>query len=74
MSGREVYMEISGSNTGASTYAMKKAMEMPNFLMSLVQQTADSTQQALATKSPAATQAIDIATVTGKGTIIDLVA
>lgn len=67
-------MEIGGTNAGASTYAMKKAMEMPNLLLSLVQQSADSGKQTLGTKSPSATQAIDLATVTGKGTIIDLVA
>lgn len=67
-------MEIGGTNAGASTYAMKKAMEMPNLLLSLVQQTADSGKQTLGTKNPEAIQTLDLATITGKGTIIDLIA
>lgn len=67
-------MEISGTNAGASIYAMKKAMEMPNLMLSLVQQSADSGKQSLGTKSPAATQTLDHAAITGKGAIIDLVA
>ena len=66
-------MEISGTNIGASTYAMKKAMEMPNILMNLVQSSAVSGNQTLGTKS-SVSQPIDVSTVTGKGKIIDLVA
>lgn len=67
-------MEISGSNTGASTYAMKKAMEMPNLLLNLVQQTADSGNQLHSTKTTKTDQTVDLDTVTGKGKIIDIVA
>ncbi len=67
-------MEIDGNNTGASTYAMKKAMEMPNLLLSLVKQTADSGKQSLSTKNQASIQTIDLASITGKGKIIDLIA
>ena len=66
-------MDIRKTNMGASTYAMKKAMEMPNLMLTLVQNTADSGGQALSTKHPAATQ-VDPATITGKGKIINLVA
>jgi|GEM_PF-1210743 len=67
-------MEIGGSNTGASTYAMKKAMEMPNLLLNLVQQTADSGKHLHSTKTPKTAHTIDLDTVTGKGKIIDIVA
>ena len=66
--------EIEGNNIGASTYAIKKAMEMPNLLISLVQQTADSGKQSLPTKSPIAIQTLDRPTISDKGEIIDLVA
>jgi hypothetical protein len=67
-------MEINTNNIGASTYAMKKAMEMPNLMRNLIQQTADSGKQPLGTNSPTAPQTLDLATITGKGKIIDLVA
>lgn len=67
-------MEIGGSNTGASTYAMKKAMEMPNLLLSLVQQTADSGNQLHSIKTPKTVSAVGFDTVTGKGENIDIVA
>lgn len=68
-------MEIGRTaNIGASTYAMKKAMEMPNLLQSLVQQTADSGSQALGTETTKTSQTVDPNTVTGKGKIIDIVA
>ncbi len=51
-------MEIGGSNTGASIYAMKKAMEMSNLLLNLVQQTADSGNQVLGTKTLKRAQAL----------------
>ena len=67
-------MEIGGSNTGASTYAMKKAIEMPNLLRNLVQQTADSGNQLHSTMTPKTDLAVGLDTVTGKGKIIDIVA
>jgi len=67
-------MEITGTNVGASTYAMKKALEMPNLLLSLVQQTANSGKQSLLTKSPIAIQTLDRPTISDKGRTIDLVA
>ncbi len=68
----KVNMEIGGTNMGASTYAMKKAMEMPNLLLGLVRQTADSGKQPLSTKPSAAVQKVDPGTMTDKGKIIDL--
>lgn len=65
-------MEISGTNMGAATYAMKKAMDMPNSLLKLVQQTADSGKQSL--NSLTATESLDLALTTGKGKIINIVA
>ena len=67
-------MKIDGNNMGASTYAMKKAMEMPNLMLSLVQQPADSGKQSLSTTTPASSQALDLAAITGKGKLIDVIA
>jgi hypothetical protein len=67
-------MEIGGSNTGASTYAMKKAMEMPKLLLNLVQQTVDPGNQVLGTETTKTAQTADLDTVTGKGKIINIVA
>ncbi len=67
-------MEISGTNIGASTYAMKKAMEMPNLLIGLVQQTADSGKNSLEMKSPLGSEALDLSSTTGTGAIIDITA
>ena len=67
-------MEIGGTHMGASTYAMKKAMEMPNLMLTLVQQSDDSGKLSLGTKNPAASQILELAAMTGKGKIIDLVA
>jgi len=67
-------MEIGGTNSGASAYAMKKAMEMPNMLLNLLSQTTDSGKQSLGTKSSESASAPDPAMVTGKGQIIDLTA
>ena len=66
-------MEINSTSTGASTYAMKKAMDMPNQLLSLVQQAGGSgQQQTLAADSLAESQRA--VSTTGKGQIIDIVA
>lgn len=65
-------MEISGTNIGASTYAMKKAMEMSNILMNLIQNSSVNGVQALGTKSPIP-QSVNISSSTGKGELIDLV-
>ena len=66
-------MEISGTNIGATTFAMKKAMEMPKTLISLVQNSAVDGGQTLGTKAPDP-QMPNLSAVTGKGRIIDLVA
>jgi len=60
-------MDINGINIGASTYAMKKAIEMPKHMLNLVQQTPNA-------ESPVVKQAPDFATITGKGKIIDITA
>ncbi len=68
-------MEMNGISAGAATYAMKKAMEMPNILINLVQNSALAGNQPLATRSPVPSpNAPDLAAVTGKGKILDLVA
>ncbi len=58
-------MEITGNNFGAATYAMKKAMEMPNVLMELIQNTVNS--------PPEPQQPEALMAEAGKGNIIDLV-
>ncbi len=67
-------MEIGETNIGASTYAMKKAMELPNLLLGLIQQTTDSGKQTLNSNPSAPIQTADLGTITGKGQIIDLIA
>lgn len=67
-------MEIGGTNTGASTYAMKKAMEMPNLLINLVQQTAESGNQVLGREATKTDQTAGLDAITGKGKLIDTVA
>ncbi|MBU0993922.1 MAG: hypothetical protein KJ737_15615 [Proteobacteria bacterium] len=66
-------MEVSGTNIGASTYALKKAMEMPGILMNLVQNSAENKGQSLEMNRPVPNPP-DISSVTGKGKIIDIVA
>jgi hypothetical protein len=66
-------MEINTNNMGASTYSMKKAMQMPSLMLNLLEQAAESGTQALGIKSPAVTQIREIAESTNKGSIIDLI-
>jgi len=66
-------MEINGISAGAATYAMKKAMEIPNILMNLVQASSmegsgPNTMQSAPSLQP------DISASTGKGKLINLVA
>jgi len=63
-------MEMGGTNSGASTYAMKKAMEMPELLLSLVEQTAELQKQPPVVQ-PAA-QSVDLEAMADKGGIINL--
>jgi len=65
-------MKINGTNNGAAAYAMKKAMEMPNATMNVVQNSGASKEPTQTTQNPVA-QPVDRATVTGKGKLIDLV-
>jgi hypothetical protein len=67
-------MNINESNTGASTYAMKKAMEMPNLMLNLVQQISNSQSQSLNTEGPAVEQTPDFSAITGKGKMVDIIA
>ena len=66
-------MQINGTNIGAATFAMKKAMTMPNILMNLVQ---DSSADGKSTESmhSSASLPLDIPSSTGKGKHINLVA
>lgn len=66
-------MDIGGTNIHASTYAMKKAIDMPKLMLNLVQQI-PSTDGSLNTESPDVKQTHDIAATTGKGRAIDIVA
>jgi len=66
-------MDVSGTtSTGVSTNAMKKAMDMPNLLLNLLGKTPGESQS-LNTQPTEVQQAADLATVTGKGKIIDIV-
>lgn len=67
-------MEINDSSTGASTYAMKRAIEMPNLLLDLLQQTADANQQSLAAERSPEADRLDVSAAAGKGTLINIVA
>ena len=67
-------MEINGTNSGASTYAMKKAMEMPNLMLNLIQQTASSGREPLETDISTGSQKLGTTAASGKGGIIDIVA
>ena len=66
-------MEINSINSSASTYAMKKAIEMPNLMLNLIQKSGNNDSQSLNTSTPVVQQAPDLS-VTGKGKIIDIVA
>nr|WP_320193523.1 hypothetical protein [uncultured Desulfobacter sp.] len=68
-------MSINGTtNTGASTDAMKKAMAMPNLMLNLLQQPSNTSNQSLNTQSLEVQQSPDLATIPGKGTVIDIIA
>jgi len=67
-------MDINATDTGASTYAMKKAIEMPKLVLDLIQQIPNPESQALNTESRAAQQKSNFAAITGKGKIVDIVA
>jgi hypothetical protein len=66
-------MDINGTNIGASTYAMKKALENPNLMLNLVQKIANSENPSLNTKNSVVKQIPDLAATTGKGKIIDII-
>ena len=66
-------MDVNGATgTGASTSAMKKALAMPNLLLDLLGKTPGSSQP-LNTQPTEVQRAADLASVTGKGKIIDIV-
>lgn len=68
-------MNINGTtNTGASTDAMKKAMAMPNHMLNLLQQSPNTSSRSLNTQISVVQQPSDLATVTGKGKVIDIIA
>ncbi|NDY72216.1 hypothetical protein DO021_09785 [Desulfobacter hydrogenophilus] len=67
-------MNINGTNIGASTDAMKKAIEMPNLMLNLLGQTSKTASRTLNTQIPAVQQTPDLATITGKGKMIDIIA
>ncbi|MFC1513117.1 hypothetical protein ACFL5J_01575 [Thermodesulfobacteriota bacterium] len=65
-------MEINGTSSGAATYAMKKALEMPDTVMNVVQDSAAGEGQTLAMKGTEA-QPLERSAVTGKGKLVDVV-
>ena len=65
-------MDINATNIGASSYAMKKAMEMPELMLNLLQEIPES--QSLKTENAAVQPATDLSGVTGKGKLIDIIA
>lgn len=65
-------MEISGTNIGAATYAMKRAMEMPNILMNLVQSSGTNSNTSQGMRNTIA-QPPDLSANSSKGKRIDLV-
>ncbi len=64
-------MEISGTGTGAATYALKKALEIPDTILNLLPQPASAP---LSSSSNIAVQATDADQHSEKGSIIDIVA
>jgi hypothetical protein len=75
-------MEIKGNSGGAALYAMQQAMRMPRSMVDLLQKSAGTSGAAEAAETspppPAATQsadpqAADLARMTGKGGIINIV-
>jgi len=67
-------MEINGTNnSGAATFAMKKALETPSAVMNVVQNAGAShgETQAMKSKEP---QPVDLSAVTGKGKLLDVTA
>ena len=66
-------MDINSTNIHATTYAMKKAIDMPKLMLNLVQQIPGN-DGALNTENTDIKQSHDLAATTGKGRIIDIVA
>lgn len=76
-------MEIKGNSGGAALYAMQQAMRMPRSMVDLLQKSAGTGEAAEASEAapqpPAVTKptdpkAADIAKMTGKGGIINIIA
>lgn len=67
-------MNINDTKIGASTYAMNKAIEMPNLMLNLVQQIPNAESQSLNTENPAVKEAPDLSAITGKGKLINIIA
>ena len=65
-------MKVNPTTAGTSTYALKKAMEMPNTLLRLIQNQDDSGASTLKTSPPALT-ATAPSQATAKGAIIDII-
>ncbi len=65
-------MEISGAGADAATYALKKALEMPETILKLLPQPASDPLSSSSDITVQTTNAVQ--TITGKGSIIDIVA
>ncbi len=66
-------MQITSNTTGAATFAMQKAMAMPEIVLDLVRHAAAAAGEPLATPPPAGPFAVLPATVSGKGRMIEVV-
>lgn len=67
-------MNINETNMRTSAYAMKKAIEMPNLMLNLVQQISNAENQSFNTEAVAVKQTPDLSSITGKGKIVDIMA
>lgn len=66
-------MEISGTSAGAATYALKKALEIPDSVLDLLPQQPVSAGL-LSIPADIPVQAPDDSDITGKGGIINIIA
>jgi len=65
-------MEINGTNnSGAATYALKKAVESSGAVLDVVKNSAGNAEQTTAMQTPEA-KPVDLSAVTGKGKIVDI--
>lgn len=64
-------MEISKTNSGASTYALKKSLETPKNLITVLEN-ASANQAGTLAENKQTSAPVDMSNETGKGKIIDI--